>query len=154
MLQIERLDWIPLICVRPIGDPSDAELSESLARITACMQENLRRNEKAVMILDMLQASPLPAAQRRVATAWMKANTELFERTNHGAVFAIQSPLVRGVLTAMLWFQPVSIAHEVVGTLDAAVRWAIQQLESRKIDVPDRARRDLGRLFASSERGA
>ena len=149
MLQIEKLDWIPLICLRPIGAPSDAELNESLERITACMKENVRRGEKTVMVLDMLRAAPLSAAQRRGATAWMKANTQLFELANLGTVFAIESPLVRGVLTAMLWFQPVSLAHEVVGDLDAAVRWAIQQLEHANVAVPERARRDLGRVFAS-----
>lgn len=149
MLQIEKLDWIPLICLRPMGSPSDTELGESLERISACMRENVRQGERAVMIVDMLHAAPLTAAQRKVATAWMKANMELYERANLGAVFAIQSPLVRGVLTAMLWFQPVNIAHEVVGDLDAAVRWAILQLERENFSVPERARRDLGRVFAS-----
>ncbi len=149
MLQIEKLDWVPLICIRPIGAPSDSELTETLERVRATLREDVRRGERTVIVIDMLHAAPLPAAQRRAATAWMKTNMELFESASYGAVFAIDSALVRGVLTAMLWFQPIKIANEVVGDLDAAVRWAIKRLESQNAEVPERARRDLGRVFAS-----
>lgn len=149
VFQIQKLDWLPLTCFRAVGSPSDAELSESLDHMTTALRDDLRRGVKHVIIIDMLRAAPLSAAQRREASAWMKINMELFSTASLGSVFAIESPLVRGVLTALLWFQPIKTPNETVGNMDAAVRWALAQLERHNIAVPERAHRELGRIFAS-----
>jgi hypothetical protein len=59
----------------------------------------------------------------------------------------IASPIVRGVLTALLWVSPVEMPYESCSNLDDAVRWAIARLEAAKLPVPDRLRRELGNVF-------
>jgi len=147
MLQITKLDWVPLTCLRAAGAPSDEELTESLTRIAQTMAEDMRQGRKSVTIVDMRQASALSASQRRNCSIWMKQHVERFAQTSYGTAFAIESPLVRGVLTALLWFQPIDVPHEVVRDLDSAVRWAIKRFEAARVVVPERLRTELGRVF-------
>jgi len=111
------------------------------------MSEDVRQGRRGVILVDLLQAAPLAASQRRTSSAWMKQNLPLFSQAALGTAFAIESPLVRGVLTALLWFQPMDVPHEVVRDLDAGVRWAIKRFEAERIAVPERLRAELGRVF-------
>ena len=148
MFEVFKLDEIPLTCLRPSGQPSDEELVESLKRITRLIDDEKRARRKIVMIVDMRKAGALSASQRRIASGWMKQNLRGWKEIAVGSVFVINSPLVRGVLTALLWLQPLDMAHDVVGSLDEAMRWSIERLEAERIPVPERVRRQLGEVFA------
>lgn len=148
MLEVIKLAWVPITCVRPIGHPSDQELTESLQQITETIEADKRAGLKRVMIVDMRQAGALSANQRKVASAWMKQNLQLYTPFALGCVFVINSPIVRGVLTALLWLTPLELAYEVVGDIDEATRWAIARLETQRIAVPERIRRELGQALA------
>lgn len=147
VLEVIKLDWAPLTCIRPIGQPSDQELTESLQRITETIEADRRAGMKRVMIVDMRQAGVLGANQRKMASAWMKQNLELYTHFVLGSVFVIHSPVVRGVLTALLWLAPLDMPYEVVGNIDDAARWAIRRLESQRIPVPERMRSELGQAL-------
>lgn len=142
-----KLDWAPVSCLRPIGHPSDQELAESLQTITELLESELRLRRKSVMIVDMRKAGPLSAPQRRTSSEWMKQNIELYKQCVLGGVFVIDSPIIRGVLTALLWLSPMGMPYEVVGTLDEAVRWAIVRFDAERVAIPERLRVELGRVF-------
>ena len=144
MLEIIKLEDVPLTCLRPIGQPSDEELIESLQQITRFIDNEKNEKRKVVMIVDMRKAGALSAGQRRIASSWMKENLRGWKQVAVGSVFIIDSPIVRGVLTALLWLQPLDMPHDVVGTLDAAMHWVIERLEAERIPVPERIRRELG----------
>lgn len=148
---IERSPEAPLLYVRAEGAPSDAELHESLASLARAVQAEQRRGHKVVMVVDMLRAHAINASQRRVAGAWMKQHYAVFSQVTLGSAFAISSPLVRGVLTALLWFQPFEMQNHIAADIDGAVRWAIERLEQEGVVVPARLRRELGRAFRTSE---
>lgn len=150
VFELTKLGSVPLTYLRVAGVPSDEELAATLSQIVLSMKEDLRQRKKSVNIMDMRQASAISAGQRRLSSAWMKEHMVLFEQSCLGAVFIIGSPLVRGVLTALLWFQPMKIPHHVVADLDAAVRWAIELLDREKVAVPERVRRELGRSFEAA----
>ena len=148
VFEVFKLEEIPLTCLRPSGHPSDEELAESLQRITRLLDDERRAGRKIAMIVDMRKAGALSANQRRISSGWMKENLRGWKQVSVGSVFIINSPIVRGVLTALLWLQPLDMPHDVVGTLDEAVRWAIDRLEAERIPVPERYRRELGAIFA------
>ena len=148
MFEVLKLEEIPLTCLRPSGQPSDEELADSLQRITQLIQGEQRAQRKIVMIVDMRKAGALSANQRRIASAWMKEHLRSWKQVAVGSVFVITSPIVRGVLTALLWLQPLDMPHEVVGSLDEAMRWALERLEAERISVPARFHRELGAVFA------
>lgn len=147
MLEIIQLEDIPLTCLRPIGQPSDEELAESLQRISSLIATEARANRKIVMIVDMRKAGALSASQRRIASSWMKENVRAWKQVALGSAFVIDSPIVRGVLTALLWLQPLDMPHDVVSNLDAAMRWVIERLEAERVPVPERIRRELGAVL-------
>ena len=150
VFELTKLDAVPLTYIRVEGAPSDDELVDTLFRITQSMKDDLRQQRRSVNIMDMRRASVISAGQRRASSVWMKEHTPLFEQSCRGAVFIIASPLVRGVLTALLWFHPMKLPHDVVPDLDAAVRWAIELFDREQVDVPERVRRELGRVFDTS----
>jgi hypothetical protein len=143
VLEIIRLEDIPLVCVRPIGHPSDEELVESLQRITSLIEIEQHARRKVVMIVDMRKAGTLRAGQRRIASSWMKQTFPAWKQVAVGSAFIIDSPVVRGVLTALLWLQPLDMPYDVVKSLAEAKRWAFERLEAEHIPVPERDRREL-----------
>lgn len=148
VLEIIKLDWAPLLCLRAIGHPNDQELVESLQSIVGLLQDERQLQRRAVIILDLRKAGPLSAPQRRTASEWMKQNKELYKQSILAAVFIIDSPIIRGVLTALLWLSPIELPYEVVGSLDEAVRWAISRFDAARVPIPERLRSELGRVFS------
>lgn len=147
VLEIMKLDWAPLSCLRPIGHPSDQELADSLQTITSLLEDDRRLLRKSVIVVDLRKAGPLSAPQRRTSSEWMKKNLELYKQCVLGGAFVIDSPIIRGVLTALLWLSPLDMPYEIVGTLDDAVRWAISRFDAARVPVPERLRSELGRVF-------
>lgn len=147
VLEIIKLDWAPLLCLRPIGNPSDQELVDSLQTITGLLEAERRLQRRAVMIVDMRKAEALSAPQRRTASEWMKKNMVLYKQSILAGVFIIDSPVIRGVLTALLWLSPMELPYEVVGNLDEAVRWSIARFDAEHVPIPERLRSELGRAF-------
>ena len=59
---------------------------------------------------------------------WMKRHEEMMRGRTAGIAFVIESALVRGGLTAVLWLAPLPCPHVVVKTLDDAIVWCEQKL--------------------------
>jgi hypothetical protein len=53
-----------------------------------------------------------------------------------GAALVITSPVVRGMLKALLWMQPMPQPHIVCGTTEEALRWLRDRFRSERIDLP------------------
>lgn len=147
VFRITKHESAPLNYVQMWGERTDAELMESLARLRAALVEDLQAGRKSVVLLDLRNAGVLTPEQRRSTAEWMKRVTDLFRRATFGTVFVVESALVRGVLTALLWFQPRGTPYEVVRDLDEAMRWAIACLDEAHVAVPSDLRRDLGKIF-------
>lgn len=125
-ITLDESRW-PLVIVRIVGTPTDEELDAFLAEST----HRLRRNEIQVSIIDVSKADRSPPTQRRKQAEWMRVHDDLLRRRSAGMAYVITNPMVRGVLTAIMWLQPLPVEHTVVGTLEEAERWAIAQLAKR-----------------------
>ena len=68
----------------------------------------------------------------------MRDNREVLARQCVGNAFVISNPLVRGVLTAILWLQPLPSDYIVVGTLKEAEAWCMKKLTEAGISCRDR----------------
>lgn len=126
----------PLVVVtfREVAD--DREFDAYLDRMSALV----RRQKKNVVILDASEAGAAPASQRKKQADWITQNSELLRAHSLGTAFVISSPLVRGMLTAIFWLQPMPNPHAVVGTYAEAERWAIEQLARVGLTAPPAAR--------------
>jgi len=115
----------PLIVVTFEGAVEDHEFDRYLARLDTLWQ----RQTRSVIVLDATHAARTPATQRQKQAEWLKENHALLRAYSAGTAFVIDSPLVRGGLTAILWLQPLPTPHVVVATLAEAERWARARLQ-------------------------
>jgi hypothetical protein len=125
---------LPVVVVRFSGLATDAEFDEYLVSMTRLIVE---RKQKSVTILDARQSGRSPATQRKKQAAWISAHENLLRQYSLGTAFVITSPLVRGVLTAILWLQPLPSDYTVVGTMAEAERWAHERLRSAGLGTAD-----------------
>lgn len=114
----------PLVVIVFEGIADDREFAGYLA----WMDQQLTRRVRCAFVLDATRAGRSPATQRRKQAEWMKANEPTLKKYSAGYAFVIDSALVRGALTAILWLQPMPAAHIVVATIQEAELWASNQL--------------------------
>ena len=127
----------PLITVTFVGLATEAEFDEYLDEMTRMI---LERKEKTVTILDARASGRAPATPRKKQADWLKQHERELRRYSLGTAFVIDSPLVRGVLTAIFWVQPMATAYAIVGTLEEAERWAMARLQEAGLTAPPPAR--------------
>ncbi len=114
----------PIVTVTFRGDATDAQFRAYLDQMTRMVD----RREKNAVIMDAREAVRTPPIQRRMQSEWMKTHHDSLARWSVGTAFVITSPLVRGVLTAILWLSPMATPYTVVGTVEEAESWAREQL--------------------------
>lgn len=129
-IEIDESRW-PMIVVTFTGNATEAEFDDYLRR----MSEFLQRSEPYVTVLDATRSDVTPATQRRKQADWLRAREASLRRHSAGTAFVISSAVVRGVLTAILWMQPLPQQHVIVATRAEATKWAREQLRSRGADV-------------------
>ena len=122
----------PVVRVTMEGELTDAQFAAYLADL----DRNLRRREYTVVVLDALKAESTPARQRRMQAEWMKTNEGLLRRYTLGTVMMLGSPVMRGVLTAILWIQPIPTPYAVVGSLEEAAEKAEEMLAAKGLPMP------------------
>jgi hypothetical protein len=122
----------PVVVVTFPGSYSDPEFEDYLERMTRLLE----RKKKNVTILDARQASTTTAKQRAKQATWIKAHDALLKEFSCGSAFVIESALVRGALTAILWLQPMPVQHAVVPTMEAAEQWALRRLIEAGVPLP------------------
>jgi hypothetical protein len=125
----------PLIVVTFVGSATDAEFD---AYLDAMATSVLARRERTVTLLDATRSDATPAAQRRRQAEWLKTHDAELRRYSLGTAFVIRSPIVRGVLTAILWIQPMSVPYTVVATRNEGEAWAAEMLSRAGLRLPDR----------------
>ena len=129
-IEIDDSRW-PMVLVTFTGVAPEPEFDDYLRR----MSQYLARKQTIVTVLDASKSGATPATQRRKQAEWMRENDAALRRHSAGTAFVISSAVVRGVLTAILWMQPIPQEHVVVATMPEALRWAREQLRKRGVDV-------------------
>lgn len=122
----------PLVIVTPRGEATDAEVAAFLD----VLKRPLLRRQTYLQILDATHATPGTPYQRRIQAEWVGAHAPLIKRYTLGVAFVMPSPLIRGALTAILWFQRLPCPHLVMSTMDEAERWAIDRLRAAGLQLP------------------
>ena len=110
---------------------SEPEFDQYLASMT----QIISRAEKTLTILDARRAIRSPPSQRKKQADWIKMHADQLRRYSLGTAFVLTSPLVRGVLTAILWLQPLPSDYVVVGTMAEAEDWAAAKLRDAGLPV-------------------
>ena len=91
-----------------------------------------------------MRTMPDAKGRRHIADAQARHDAKYGAR-NLGAVIIIDSPLVRGALTAVNWIQPLKSRQDYVGTRLVGLRTCIQWMEAEGM-VPEAVRAYLSAL--------
>lgn len=130
--EIRVLDEFPRLIVEFSGAPNDAEFASYIAKVEAAAERGAARNlsfTRTVILFDTTEATrPVTPAQRRMQADHMvrmraKARANGAQEALVGVCFVLCNPLLRGVMTAVLWLHPVSHRYEVCSTRDEADEW-------------------------------
>jgi hypothetical protein len=118
MISIEDRYW-PLVLFRFSGKVTLEELNVYLKR----QDEFMLRNQKtgSLVLTDNLKMWDTPVLRRQAE--WIKQNLDALSRFSVGAALVINSPIVRGMLRAILWIQPMPQPHLVCSSPDEGLRW-------------------------------
>jgi hypothetical protein len=131
---IDASRW-PLLIITFTGAATDREYEVFLEARTA----HLARRERHAIILDGRACGPMPPSQRKLQADWQREYAELARRFTLGVAFLSASPIMRGVLTAILWMQPIASPYTVLSTWAEAERWTAERLRPGGVEAPPAA---------------
>lgn len=141
--EIRVFDQFPQLIVEFCGAPDDAEFAAYIAKVEAAADRGAPRHlrfTRTVILFDTTQATrPVTASQRRMQAEHMgrmkaKAQANGAWDALVGVCFVLSNPIVRGVLTAVLWLQPMSERYEVCSTRKDADEWCRRWMLTPAVD--------------------
>jgi len=131
-------NFLPLYVVTHRGTVTEEEFEAYLRDVTLNMYQP--QSEKRILIQDATESAPTSAKIRRRQADWLREHENRLKFLTIATVFVIPSGFVRGVLTAILWLQPLPMPHHVCSTLAEALEWAEQRLREEGLAAPPHAR--------------
>ncbi len=132
------VSFMPIFMVHYGGLVSDEAFKDYLAQVERTLYAADARPR--VIIHDARAAGHNPPTQRKLQAEWLKKHDARLREITLGSVFVIDSALVRGILTAILWLQPLAMPHEVCGTVEEALDWSAKRLKERNLALVPTAR--------------
>lgn len=129
----------PLVVASFVGQPSDEAFAAYLTKLERNLHETIARGLKTSVLVDTT-LGPLPSStkQRKMQADWLAHNESILRAGCAGTAFVVQSPVVRGVMTAVMWMHDLPHPHATFATYDRAERWCIERLAAANIDVSPR----------------
>jgi hypothetical protein len=85
-------------------------------------------------VFDARNNGTTPPSQRKRMADWMKQHENQIRERTAGCAFVLPSALQRGVLTAILWLQPMACPHTIVGTLEEALAWSAKAVAGSQLN--------------------
>jgi hypothetical protein len=130
MIAIDETYW-PLVVFRFSGDVSMAELEAYLKR----QEEMTARQERtaSLVLTENLKMWETPVLRQQAQ--WVKEHYDVLQRLSLGAAQVIRSPVIRGMLKAVLWLQPMPQPHVVTATVEEALAWLKLKMRAANVAV-------------------
>lgn len=135
------VEFLPFLVVTHVGVATDEEFAKHLLAVETNMYG--ARSGRRIVIHDATWGGPTSAMQRRMQADWLKRHEDKLRKLTIASVFVVPSTFVRGVLTAILWLQPLPVEHYVASSLSEALEWAEKRLAQEGLAVQPRARATL-----------
>ena len=133
---VERDDTI--LTVTFYRHPSEAEHEAHLAQLSDIIEKGKVRQEYRWVVINNLKVVFQGSAMyRRRQADWMKDHEDELRHRTAGIGFVMDSQIMRGALTAVLWLAPLPCPHRIFATIGDAMLWA---REHCRIPVDPRAR--------------
>ncbi len=139
----------PIVIIEVRGELSDAELVSMTRECTAAMRGHREKGVRTAVILDFTYAPHITPRQRRLVGEWRAEVRDLTGEIAVGMAMIVTSQVVRGILTAISWFQREPVPVVFVKSFREGLTWALARCDATGVDVPESKRQNL---YRSSER--
>ncbi len=130
-IECEDVRWPLCVCAFS-GKLDDRDFDRYLAFLAHCHE----RREVWGLVIDACAVRSVSAQQRRRMADFLKTHEVLARRYCAGTAFVIDSPLARGTLTAIFWFQRQPTPYIVVAQREQATSWLAHQIDAYKSGRP------------------
>lgn len=126
----------PIVVVEVCGELTDDELTGMTTEVTRAMESQLANGLRAAVILDFSNAGPIAPRQRRMIGEWRARVRDLTRKVGVCMAMVVTSQLIRGILTAISWFQKEPIPVTFVDSFSEGLEWVLQRCKEDNVDVP------------------
>jgi|RhiMethySRZTD1v2_1073278.scaffolds.fasta_scaffold28858_4 hypothetical protein len=111
--------------------PNALSLAELQAHLVAC-EEPYRRGQSFSWVIDLRDAPPPPAAQRKALAEAMREHSERYPGLVRGVALVVRTAFERGVVTAISWLSRPPYPQAVFDNFADARAWATRKLVESK----------------------
>lgn len=118
-IHMERERW-PVLVVRMVGQPTDDEFAAYLDAYEGLMGEHDRYG---IVYVTMPNAPMTKSRHARMQAKWIAAHEDEIRRRCVGVGFVLPSPIMRGVLRAILAMQSMPVPYRVFDDEEMAIAW-------------------------------
>lgn len=120
--------FAPLVLITMVSEPTDAEVDWYFAYIG----EVHRRRQPFALVYDLTKTMSAKATHRKRKAEFLKEYAPLTRAHCAGVTFAVSSPLIRGLLTAIFWIQPMACPFEVFASVEQCMTWSHAQMATSR----------------------
>jgi hypothetical protein len=136
-IQVDESNWPIIVTVFPAGKLEDATLLGVLRHLEHLMREADTRKEKLFFITDLTRMKEIPnATQRRATGEWIQRTFDLQRAASLGAAQVTPSAILRGIITAVFWFQKTPTPSYFVASRDEAIRKGFDVFAEAGVPLP------------------
>jgi hypothetical protein len=124
-------EW-PIAQFRFIGRLNPTEREQYLSDADTL----IARNEAYACVLDGRHMIMPDSELVRRQSQWIRDNRAAMARLNRGTAFITASAMIRGLVNAVLFFQPFPAPHAFFGTVPEGMSWARARLDGEALKPP------------------
>jgi hypothetical protein len=135
-IEVDESNWPIIVTVFP-ASIQDASLLAVLKHLEQLMRDADARGDKLFFITDLTHMRDVPnATQRRYTGEWIQRTFDLQRAASLGAAQVTPSAVLRGIITAVFWFQKTPTPSFFVANRDEAISKGISLLEQAGMPLP------------------
>ena len=128
-IEFDDGSW-PVVKITYDKQVDEDEFEELLDRVAATQARALGEGRQIALIYDASKGYSASARIRKRQAQWIEEHKDATRVACAGIAFVIDSVVVRGVLTAILWMSELNAPHKVFATSEAANAWALDCTQS------------------------
>jgi hypothetical protein len=134
MIEIDERSW-PIVIFTFRGAVTAGELEDYLTASERILAKGARYGG-IVLVADL---KPFDGPLIRRQATWIKEHEPALRKQSVGVALVLDSPMMRGMLRAILWLEPMPQPHAVLASQAEAWAWVSARLSQHGIEVPSPA---------------